>query len=84
MKGNVSNAINTNQMLEFVEKMQENKKVQKAIPQFRLRINNVSKTISAAEVESLYSNFSNEKRYYSPATNSTKLWAYGTTSYQTL
>ena len=83
LRGDVSNAMDTNQLLEFVEKMQRNEKVEKAIPQLRLKINNSTKTISAEEIQSLYSNFSNDKRYYKASTNSTKLWPYGTTSYQT-
>ena len=63
LKGDMSTAIDTNQMLDFVEKIQENKRIEKSIPQFRLRINNAIKIISATEVFSLYSNFSNEKRY---------------------
>ena len=83
LRGDVSNAMDTNQMLEFVEKMQRNEKVEKAIPQLRLKINNSTKTISAEEIQSLYSNFSNDKRYYKASTNSTKLWPYGTTGYRT-
>ena len=83
LRGPSLKAIDTNQMLDFVGKMQEDQKVEKAIPQQRLRINNVSKTICATEVKSLYSNFSNEKRYLAKKTNSTKLWPYGTTSYET-
>ena len=82
LKGDMSTAIDTNQMLDFVEKIQENKRIEKSIPQFRLRINNATKIISATKVFSLYSNVSNDRRYYAPSLkNSTRLWPYGTTSY---
>ena len=64
LRGPSLKAIDTNQMLDFVGKMQEDQKVEKAIPQQRLKINNVSKTICATEVKSLYSNFSNEKSFW--------------------
>ena len=67
-----------------VQAIQENKHIEKSVKQFRMRINNASKTITATEVKSLYTNFSNSKRYYKSSTKSTKLWPYGTTSYQTL
>ena len=84
LRGQVLDTINTNQMLEFVQAIQENKHIEKSVKQFRMRINNASKTITATEVKSLYTNFSNSKRYYKSSTKSTKLWPYGTTSYQTL
>ena len=43
LRGDVSNAMDTNQMLEFVEKMQRNEKVEKAVPQLSLEINNTTK-----------------------------------------
>ena len=82
LRGKVLETINTNQMLEFVQAIQEDKRIEKSVPQFKMRINNVSKTITATEVKSLYTNFSNSKRYVKPSTKSTKLWPYGTTNYQ--
>ena len=82
LRGEVLETINTNQMLEFVQAIQEDKRIEKSVPQFRMRINNVSKTITATEVKSLYTNFSNSKRYVKPSTKSTKLWPYGTANYQ--
>ena len=84
LSGPALKTMDTNKMLEFVQKIQENECVEESVPQFRMKINNVSKIISATEVRKLYSNLSNEKCYYSAAANSSKLWAYGTTSYQTL
>ena len=81
LQGSGSIAINTDAMLEFVRNTQEDKRVDKEVPQYRIWINSVSKTLSANEVKSLYCNFSNEKRYYAKGSNSTKLWPYGTTRY---
>jgi hypothetical protein len=81
LSGQVQEAMDTQRMLTFVEKMQEDKKVKQLVPQRRLIINGVSKTISAEEVQKMYSNFSNEKRYYNAQAHPTRLWAYGTTSY---
>ena len=71
-----------NRMLHFVEKLQQNEKVTEGVPQIRIKINDVTKTLSAKEVITMYSNFSNEKRYYNAEAHPTKLWPYGTTSYR--
>ena len=85
LSGPALEKMDTKRLLEFVQKIQENQRVEQTVPQYRLRINGISKKITATEVKKLYSNFSNEKRYFSSASmNSTKLWAYGTTSYQTM
>ena len=51
LKGDMSTAIDTNQMLDFVEKIQENKRIEKSIPQFRLRINNATKIIALSKLD---------------------------------
>ena len=85
LSGPALEKMDTKRLMEFVQKIQENQRVEQTVPQYRLRINGISKKITATEVKKLYSNFSNEKRYFSSASmNSTKLWAYGTTSYQTM
>ena len=68
-----------NKMLHFVEKLKQNEKAFEGIPQVRIQINAVTKTLSPKEVVKMYTNFSNEKRYYRG--EGTKLWPYGTTSY---
>ena len=84
LSGPALERLDTDRLLEFVHKIQENKKVQESLPQSRLQINGVTKTISATEVKKLYSNFSNQKRYFCRKAHESKLWAYGTTSYQTM
>ena len=68
-------------MLEFVEMLQQQQQVQQAVPQVRIIINKETKRLTAKKVQSMYSNYSNQKRYYNPDAHPTKLWAYGTTSY---
>ena len=81
LTGKVKEAMDTQRLLSFVEQVQQNQKVQELIPQIRLVINGVSKRINAKKIHSMYSNYSNEKRYYNADGSPTKLWAYGTTSY---
>ena len=64
-----------------VEKLHQKENAIERVPQIRMRINNVTKTLSVKEVVTMYSNFSNEKRYYNAEAHPTKLWPYGTTSY---
>ena len=68
-------------MLKFVEKVQQNEPVSEIVPQYRLSINKITKQLSATEVKSIYSNHSNDKRYYNSSAHPSKLWAYGTTRY---
>ena len=81
LTGKVKEAMDTQRLLSFVEQVQQNQKVQELVPQIRLVINGVSKRINAKKIHSMYSNYSNEKRYYNADGSPTKLWAYGTTSY---
>ena len=73
--------MDTNKMLEFVQIIQQTKKIQEAIPQMRIQINKESKRLTAREIQSTYTNFSNDKRFYNRDFHQTKLWPYGTTSY---
>ena len=82
LSGKIQEQMDTSRMLEFIEALQQNKKVQTTVPQLRLIINSETKRISAGEIQSLYTNFSNEKRYYNSQASATKLWAYGTTRYE--
>ena len=83
LTGEGQKQMDTNKMLQFVQMLQLGKKVGQRVPQMRIQIDNVTKRLCAKEVQSLYTNFSNEKRYYNPKAHPTKLWAYGTTSYGT-
>ena len=73
--------IDTDLMLKFVEKVQANECVKETVPQFRLTINNVTKQLSAVEQQTIYTNYSSDKRYFNGSVSKSKLWAYGTTQY---
>ena len=79
--GKAKDQMDMERMLEFVEKIQQNEKVKESVPQVRIQINGLTKTLSPKEVMKMYSNYSNEKRYYNADAHSTKLWPYGTTAY---
>ena len=73
-------SVDTERMLSFVEKIQQDEKVQELVPQIRLIINGVTKRLCATEIHSTYSNYSNEKRFYNRSLHPTKLFPYGVTS----
>ena len=79
--GKVQEAMNTQRLLSFVEKVQQDEKVQEEVPQIKLVINGLSKRLSSKEIHKMYRNYSNEKRFYNSQAHPTKLWPYGTTSY---
>ena len=81
LSGRVASTMDTNRMLQFVQMLQQHEQVQQAIPQMRIIIDKETKRLSAREIQSMYSNYSNQKRYYNSEAHPTKLWAYGTTSY---
>ena len=81
LSGKVQEQMDTQRMLAFVQALQQNKKIQTTVPQMRLIINSETKRISAKEIQSLYTNFSNQKRFYNSEAHPTKMWPYGTTSY---
>ena len=79
--GKAKDQMDMERMLEFVEKIQQNEKVKESVPQVRIQINGLTKTLSPKEVMKMYSNYSNEKRYCKADAHSTKLWPYGATAY---
>ena len=79
LRGEAKDKMDINKMLHFVEKLQQNEKAFEGIPQVRIQINAVTKTLSPKEVVKMYTNFSNKKRYYMG--EGTNFWPYGTTSY---
>ena len=72
--GKAKDQMDMERMLEFVEKIQQNEKVKESVPQVRIQINGLTKTLSPKEVMKMYSNYSNEKRYYNADVHWTKLW----------
>ena len=80
LSGKAQEGMDTQRMLSFVEKVQQNEKVQEKIPQMRIIINGVTKRLTSTQIHSMYSNYSNQKRFYNREFHPTKLWAYGVTS----
>ena len=81
LSGVAEEQLNMDLMLRFVEQVQKGEPIAETIPQFRLTIDKVTKQLTAKEVQSIYTSYSNDKRYYLRSAHESKLWAYGTTSY---
>ena len=81
ISGGLKEKLNIDLILQFVHKLQQKEKMSVEVPQFRLLINGVSKTLNAQEVKRIYTNFSNHKRFLEPEVSATQLWPYGVTSY---
>ena len=60
LSGKAKDKMGIDKMLEFVLKLQQNKKLQETVPQVRIQINGLNKTLSLKEVMKMYSNYSNE------------------------
>ena len=81
LSGDAKKTINLDLMRNFVHNIQEQKNVTTRVPQFRIRINGVSKKLSAKDVQAVYSNFSNHKRFYHRQASLSRLWPFGVTEY---
>ena len=81
LPGRVASTMDTNRMLQFVQMLQQHEQVQQTIPQIRIMIDKETKRLLAREIQSMFSNYLNQKQYYNSDAYLTKLWAYGTTSY---
>ena len=81
LSGAIQEEMNIDLMLEFVQQFQQGKSESKVVPQPRLVIDKVSKQIRAKEVQTMYTNFSNIKRFYEPQASPTQLWPYGVTTF---
>ena len=81
MSGNVAEEMNADKMFEFIEALRQGEHKSKAIPQFCMRINNVSREINSKTLHKIYSNNANKKRWINPAQNPSRLFAFGMTQY---
>ena len=81
---NVTDQINIGVMLEMIHSLQNGKLAKKRLSQFRISINGVTRQLTAKMVTSLYTNFSNTKRYFAPEISQTIMYPFGTTSYDGL
>ena len=68
-------------MLRFIEKIQQGEPASEPVQQYRLSINKVTKKLTATQMQSIYTSYSNDKRYYLRSAHESKLWPYGTTQY---
>ena len=82
LKGAVAEAMSPELLLHFVRELAAGRTVRKYVPQFTLKIDGVEKTIEAVEIQKMYSNVCNEKRFFRPDVDDTKLWAYGVTQWR--
>ena len=78
---NVTDQMNLGVMLDMIRSLQDGKLAKKRLSQFRISIDGVTRQLSAKTVTSLYTNFSNTKRYFAPKISKTIMYPYGTTSY---
>ena len=81
VSGKASEEMNAEAFSHFIQALNEGKVESKAIPQFRFRINGKTRQISAEEVTKIYSNAANGKRFHCPKVDRSRLWAFGTTSF---
>ena len=82
LTGDILKQMDTQLMLNFVQHLQQEKVAEALIPQYRIKINGSSKKLQSREVASLYSNQSNQKRYFQPKIHPSRMWPYGCTSYE--
>ena len=81
LSGEIKETMNIDLMRDYVHKLQQQKEVTTVVPQFRLIINGVTKQLNAKEVQAVYSNFSNHKRFHEPNASPNRLWPFGVTRY---
>ena len=81
LSGDATKKMNVHLMRDFVRNIQEQNNVTTKVKQFRIRINGVTKKLSAKDVEAVYSNFSNHKRFYHRQASPNRLWPFGVTEY---
>ena len=79
--GDAQEKMDINLMREFVHQIQQEKTVSTTVSQFRLVIDGVTKQINAKEMDVVFKNYSNIKRFYNPEASKNQLWAYGVTKY---
>ena len=79
--GDAQEKMDINLMREFVHQIQQEKTISTTVSQFRLVIDGVTKQINAKEMDVVFKNYSNIKRFYNPEASKNQLWAYGVTKY---
>ena len=79
LSGEVQEEMDIDLMLDFVQKLQQGEKASKLVPQSRLAIDKVSRQIRAEDFQTVYSNFSNKKRFLNLEASTIRLWPYGVT-----
>ena len=79
--GNVAEEMNPDVMFAFIQALREGNLESKAIPQFYMRINNVTREITSKTMSKIYSNAANTKRWLNPNKDRSRLFAFGMTKY---
>ena len=80
--GIVGEAMNPDVVLDFIQALRLGNAKTKAVPQFRSKIDGKTRVVSAEKVKKIYSNMlDNAKRYLAPEIDKSKLFSYGTTTY---
>ena len=80
--GLAAEAMNPDVILDFIQALRLGNHKSKQVPQFRFKIDGVSRVVSSEQVKKIYSNMvDNAKRYLAPHIDKSKLFSYGTTTY---
>ena len=82
LQGNQADAMNADAMSAMIRALRQGKLESKAIPQFVLKIDQVTRIITAQDVVKISGNMANDKRFYRPGQDPNKLYAYGVTNYK--
>ena len=69
-------------MSAMIRALRQGKLESKAIPQFVLKIDQVTRITTAQDVVKISGNMANNKRFYRPGQDPNKLYAYGVTNYK--
>ena len=81
MSGNAAKEMNPDIMFDFIQALREGKFESKAIPQFSMRINSVTREITSKTLNKVYSNSANKKRWLNADRDRGRLFAFGMTKY---
>ena len=80
--GSVAEAMNPDVISDFIQALRLGNAKTKAVPQFRFKIDGKTRVVSAEKVKKIYSNMlDNAKRYLAPEIDKSRLFSYGTTTY---
>ena len=82
LSGEILETLNVRLMRKYVYYLQQGKPISTDIPQIRLKIDVVTKQITAREYKAAHTNYSNHKRFYEPSASKNRLWPFGVTHYE--